>query len=97
MTAQIHAGWLLIAIVVGTLGWPGAHAAEDGKADVVLGSRFLGSQEHRVVYFWHMVGNRFLTLLSNVLTDLNLTDMECGHKAFRAEILKDLAARQLGY
>jgi glycosyltransferase involved in cell wall biosynthesis len=68
-----------------------------GKADVVLGSRFLGSQEHRVVYFWHMVGNRFLTLLSNVLTDLNLTDMECGHKAFRAEILKDLSLTENGF
>lgn len=61
-----------------------------GKADVVLGSRFAGSEAHRVVYFWHMVGNRFLTLLSNVLTDINLTDMECGHKAFRAEILKSI-------
>lgn len=59
-----------------------------GKADVVLGSRFAGSEEHRVVYFWHMVGNRFLTLLSNVMTDLNLTDMECGYKVFRSEILK---------
>ena len=61
-----------------------------GKADVVLGSRFAGSEAHRVVYFWHMVGNRFLTLLSNILTDINLTDMECGHKAFRAEILKSI-------
>jgi len=60
----------------------------DDKADVVLGSRFAGSDAHRVVYFWHMVGNRLLTLLSNVLTDLNLTDMECGHKAFRTEILE---------
>ena len=58
------------------------------KADVVLGSRFAGSDAHRVVYFWHMVGNRLLTLLSNILTDINLTDMECGHKAFRSEILK---------
>ena len=60
----------------------------EDKADVVLGSRFAGSDAHRVVYFWHMVGNRFLTLLSNIFTDLNLTDMECGHKAFRAELLK---------
>lgn len=60
------------------------------RADVVLGSRFAGSEEHRVVYFWHMVGNRFLTLLSNVMTDLNLTDMECGYKVFRAEILKGI-------
>lgn len=62
----------------------------EDKADVVLGSRFTGSEAHRVVYFWHMVGNRFLTLLSNVLTDLNLTDMECGHKAFRADLLKQI-------
>jgi glycosyltransferase involved in cell wall biosynthesis len=59
-----------------------------GRADVVIGSRFAGSEAHRVVYFWHMVGNRFLTLLSNVLSDLNLTDMECGYKAFRADVLK---------
>jgi glycosyltransferase involved in cell wall biosynthesis len=61
-----------------------------GKADVVIGSRFAGSEAHRVVYFWHMVGNRFLTLLSNVMSDLNLTDMECGYKVFRAEIIKDI-------
>ncbi len=61
-----------------------------GKADVVIGSRFAGSDAHRVVYFWHMVGNRFLTLLSNVMSDLNLTDMECGYKVFRAEIVKNI-------
>lgn len=61
-----------------------------GKADVVLGSRFAGAEAHRVVYFWHMVGNRFLTLLSNIMTDLNLTDMECGYKVFRAEVIKNL-------
>jgi len=60
----------------------------EDKADVVLGSRFAGSEAHRVVYFWHMVGNRFLTLLSNIFTDINLSDMECGYKAFRTEILK---------
>lgn len=59
-----------------------------GRADVVIGSRFAGSDAHRVVYFWHMVGNRFLTLLSNVMSDLNLTDMECGYKVFRAEVVK---------
>jgi glycosyltransferase involved in cell wall biosynthesis len=59
-----------------------------GRADVVIGSRFAGSDAHRVVYFWHMVGNRFLTLLSNVMSDLNLTDMECGYKVFRADVLK---------
>jgi len=62
----------------------------EGKADVVLGSRFAGSDAHRVVYFWHMVGNRMLTLFSNVMTDLNLTDMECGYKVFRAESLKSI-------
>jgi glycosyltransferase involved in cell wall biosynthesis len=61
-----------------------------GQADVVLGSRFAGSEAHRVVYFWHMVGNRFLTLLSNVMTDLNLTDMECGHKVFRTSLLRQV-------
>jgi glycosyltransferase involved in cell wall biosynthesis len=53
-----------------------------GHADVVYGSRFVGSDAHRVVYFWHMVGNRLLTLLSNMFTDLNLTDMETGSKMF---------------
>ena len=55
----------------------------DGKADVVFGSRFMGAEAHRVVYFWHMVGNRFLTLLSNMFTNLNLTDMETCYKLFR--------------
>lgn len=68
-----------------------------GKADVVLGSRFAGSEAHRVVYFWHMVGNRFLTLLSNVMTDLNLTDMECGHKAFRTELLRQIELTENGF
>lgn len=67
------------------------------KADAVIGSRFAGSEAHRVVYFWHMVGNRFLTLLSNVLTDLNLTDMECGHKAFRADLLKGMTLTENGF
>ena len=69
----------------------------EGQADVVLGSRFAGSDAHRVVYFWHMVGNRVLTLLSNVLTDLNLTDMECGLKAFRAEVLKQITLSENGF
>lgn len=59
----------------------------DGRADVVFGSRFVGSDTHRVLYFWHSVGNRFLTLLSNALTNLNLTDMEVCYKVFRKEIL----------
>ena len=59
----------------------------EGHADVVFGSRFLGGRPHRVVYFWHMVGNRFLTLLSNMFTNLNLTDMETCYKVFRREFL----------
>lgn len=61
-----------------------------GKADVVYGSRFLGGRPHRVVYFWHMVGNRFLTLLSNMLTNLNLTDIETCYKVFRREALANI-------
>ena len=60
----------------------------DNKADVVLGSRFLTSDAHRVLYFWHYLGNQFLTLLSNMFTDLNLTDMECCYKLFRREIIQ---------
>lgn len=63
--------------------------AED-KADVVYGSRFLGGRPHRVLYFWHSVGNFILTLLSNMLTNLNLTDMETGFKAFRREIIQKI-------
>ncbi len=62
----------------------------EGKADVVYGSRFIGGQAHRVHYFWHMIGNRCLTLLSNMMTNLNLTDMETCYKVFRAEVIKDL-------
>jgi glycosyltransferase involved in cell wall biosynthesis len=61
----------------------------DDKADVVYGSRFLGGP-HRVLYFWHFAGNQFLTLLSNITTNLNLTDMETGYKVFRAEVIKGL-------
>ncbi len=64
------------------------------KADVVYGSRFQGAEPHRVVYFWHRVGNGFLTLLSNVMTDINLTDMETCYKAFRTEILKSIKIRE---
>jgi glycosyltransferase involved in cell wall biosynthesis len=60
------------------------------RADVVFGSRFIGSEAHRVLYFWHSVGNRFLTLLSNMFTNLNLTDMETCFKAFRREILQGI-------
>ncbi len=59
-----------------------------GSADVVFGSRFLGSDAHRVVYYWHSVGNRFLTTLSNMFTNINLTDMETCYKAFRREVLQ---------
>ena len=59
----------------------------EGKADVVYGSRFAGGESHRVLYFWHSLGNRFLTLLSNMCTDLNLTDMETCYKVFRREVL----------
>ena len=59
----------------------------EGKADAVYGSRFIGSEEHRVLYFWHMVGNKIVTLLSNIFTNLNLTDMETGYKAFKKSIL----------
>jgi glycosyltransferase involved in cell wall biosynthesis len=62
----------------------------DGRADVVFGSRFSGGDAHRVLYFWHTVGNRFLTLLSNAFTDLNLTDMETCYKAFRLEVLRSI-------
>jgi len=61
-----------------------------GKADVVIGSRFMGGRPHRVLFFWHMIGNRFLTLLSNMLTNLNLTDMETGYKAFTASLIKSI-------
>lgn len=66
----------------------------DGKADVVFGSRFQGAAPHRVVYFWHRVGNGFLTLLSNMFTDLNLTDMETCYKAFRTEIIQGIPIRE---
>lgn len=64
----------------------------DGRADVVYGSRFLGGP-HRVLYFWHSVGNKFLTLLSNMFTNINLTDMETCYKVFRASILKEIVLK----
>jgi glycosyltransferase involved in cell wall biosynthesis len=66
----------------------------DGKADVVYGSRFMGGEPHRVLYFWHYVGNRFLTLISNTLTNLNLTDMETCYKVFRSEILRSIHLKE---
>jgi glycosyltransferase involved in cell wall biosynthesis len=64
------------------------------KADVVFGSRFQGGRPHRVVYYWHMLGNRFLTMLSNMLTNINLTDMETCYKAFRREIIQSIRIRE---
>jgi glycosyltransferase involved in cell wall biosynthesis len=66
----------------------------DGKADVVFGSRFMGGEPHRVVYFWHMIGNKALTLLSNMFTNLNLTDMETCYKVFRREILAKITIEE---
>jgi len=65
-----------------------------GKADVVYGSRFMGSEPHRVLYFWHRVGNGLLTLLSNMLTNLNLTDMETCYKVFRRELIQGIAIEE---
>ncbi len=66
----------------------------EGKADVVFGSRFLGAQPHRVLYFWHMMGNKFLTLFSNMMTNLNLTDMETCYKVFRREVLQRITIEE---
>jgi glycosyltransferase involved in cell wall biosynthesis len=66
----------------------------DGRAAVVFGSRFRGGDAHRVVYFWHMIGNQFLTLCSNMLTNLNLTDMETCYKVFRRDVLQKIAIEE---
>jgi len=65
----------------------------EGKADVVYGSRFLGDQPHRVLYYWHYLGNNFLTQLSNCFTNLNLTDMETCYKVFRKDVLQEIAPK----
>jgi len=65
-----------------------------GRADVVIGSRFLASGTHRVLYFWHSVANKILTIMSNMLTDINLTDMECCYKVFRADVLKRIDIKE---
>ncbi|HOE04965.1 MAG TPA: glycosyltransferase family 2 protein [Bacteroidales bacterium] len=65
-----------------------------GHADVVYGSRFMGSKPHRILFFWHTVGNRFLTFLSNIFSNLNLTDMETCYKLFRSEIIKSVKLRE---
>lgn len=69
----------------------------DGVADVVYGSRFLGGNAHRVLYFWHYAGNRFLTFLSNMVTNLNLSDMETGFKVMRTSMLKGLVLKENGF
>ncbi len=66
----------------------------EGKADVVYGSRFVGGEAHRVLFFWHYLGNRFLTLLSNAFTNLNLTDMETCYKVFRKDVLSQIELRE---
>jgi len=66
----------------------------DGRADVVFGSRFIGSDEHRVLYYWHSVGNKILTTLSNMATNINLTDMETCTKVFRREVIQSLDLRE---
>lgn len=71
----------------------------NGNADVVYGSRFMGGNPHRILFFWHSIGNKFLTFLSNMMTDLNLTDMETCYKLFRSEIIKslDLKEKRFGF
>jgi glycosyltransferase involved in cell wall biosynthesis len=66
----------------------------EGRADVVFGSRFVGGDSHRVLYFWHSVGNRFLTLMSNMFTNLNLSDMEVCYKVVRREVLRSVELRE---
>ncbi|MBN2736043.1 MAG: glycosyltransferase family 2 protein [Spirochaetales bacterium] len=67
---------------------------EEGVADVVYGSRFIGKNPHRILFFWHSVGNKFLTFISNAFTNLNLTDMESCYKMFRADVIKSLKLRE---
>lgn len=67
------------------------------KADAVLGSRFMGGRPHRVLFFWHMVANKFLTLLSNMFTNLNLTDMQTGYKVFKAPLIKSILIEENGF
>lgn len=67
---------------------------EDGVADVVYGSRFMGGKPHRILFFWHTIGNKFLTLLSNMFANLNLSDMETCYKIFRSEIIKSINLKE---
>ncbi len=66
----------------------------EGRADVVYGSRFIGGGDHRVLYFWHLAGNKFLTLISNMFTNLNLTDMETCYKVFKRDIFEKIAIEE---
>lgn len=66
----------------------------EGNADVVYGSRFMGGNPHRILFFWHSIGNKFLTFISNMFTNLNLTDMETCYKLFRSEIIKNLELKE---
>ena len=68
-----------------------------GRADIVYGSRFIGSNPHRAVYFWHRIANNFLTILSNILSGLNLTDIETCYKVFKSEILKEIKIEENGF
>ena len=68
-----------------------------GRADIVYGSRFIGSNPHRAVYFWHKIANNFLTILSNILSGLNLTDIETCYKVFKSQILKDIKIEENGF
>lgn len=67
---------------------------KNGNADVVYGSRFIGSAEKRVLFYWHSLGNKFLTTLSNMFSNLNLTDMECCYKAFKSEVIRDINLKE---
>lgn len=69
----------------------------DGKADVVYGSRFIGGNPHRILFFWHSIGNKLLTFLSNMMTNLNLTDIETCYKLFRREIIQSLNLKEKGF
>ncbi len=66
----------------------------NNNADVVYGSRFIGSDERRVLYFWHTIGNKFLTLFSNIFSNLNLTDMEVGYKVFKTDVIKNIHLKE---
>ena len=70
---------------------------EDGNADVVFGSRFIGGDERRILFFWHLVANKALTLLSNMFTNLNLTDMETCYKVFKKELMKKIDLKEKGF